>query len=891
ERHQLVVEWNDTAAAYGGGPCLHDLVAAQAARTPEAPAVRCAAVGGGPEGGSGLTYRQLDEASNRLAHWLRAHGVAAESVVGVLLERSLEMMVALLGVLKAGGAYLPLDPSYPAERLRFFVADAAPALVLSASGLAARVPAGPRLALLDADWPEIAAASAAPPAPAAGPDNLAYVIYTSGSTGRPKGAMNSHRGIVNRILWMQAAYRLDAGDRVLQKTPFSFDVSVWELFWPLALGARLVMAMPGGHRDPAYLVAAIDRERITTLHFVPSMLRAWLDADGVERCVSLRRVMASGEELPADLVARFHALLGGAALHNLYGPTEAAVDVTAWPCPPDPAAARVPIGRPIGNLRTHLLDPGGQLVTAGVAGELHLGGVGVGRGYLRRPELTAARFVPDPFAAEPGGRLYRTGDLATVRPDGAIVFLGRNDHQVKLRGFRIELGEIEAVLRDVPGVADAVALARPRAGGDPALIAYFVAAPGLPPREEELRDALSRQLPDHMVPSAFVLLPALPLTPSGKLDRAALPDPGVGSRPARAIVAPRDEVEMLLVELWEDLLELRPIGVRDDFFALGGHSLLALRLLGGIQRLFGLDLQLATLLEASTVEQIGRLVRAGDRPRRRPLVVPLRAHGSGTPLFCVHPVGGHVLCYLPLARHAALARPVHGIQSPEPSALPAGWSVEAMAETYCAAMREVQPQGPYLLAGWSLGGLVAFEMARQLVAAGSKVALLAMLDVAAPGRRLDAAGDPASELLHFIHDLRGMAGLAPPAGGEPATLPATLDSLLDSEHVRAALPPEVGVGRVRELFSLFSANRRALAAYRPLSYAGRLVLVRAAATAAEEAPGRFHRWRELAAGGAEIHVLAGDHYSLLQPAGVNALAGLLASRIDRALAAGLASAG
>jgi amino acid adenylation domain-containing protein len=630
ERQQLLAEWNDSRVAAGGGwrpgsrdLCLHQLFEAQVARTPEAEALRCQ--------GAALTYRQLDAAAGRLARRLRRHGVGPEEVVGVMLERSLELVVALLGALKAGGAYLPLDPSSPPERLSYYLTDAAPAVVVTSAELAARLPqlpgAPPPLLVLDLAAPE-ADGAGEPAAPTEAPerdrlataDNLAYVIYTSGSTGRPKGAMNAHCGAVNRIVWMQEAYGLGPEDRVLQKTPASFDVSVWEFFWPLAVGARLVMARPEGHRDPSYLGEVIGAEGITTLHFVPSMLRAFFDAAEAagERswpaaCGAVRRVMASGEELAGDLVARFGACFGQAELHNLYGPTEAAVDVTCWACrrAGEPAAApppRVPIGRPIANLRLHVLEPGGAPAPLGMPGELHIGGVGVGRGYLGRPELTAERFVPDPIGPEPGGRLYRTGDLARHRGDGAIEFLGRLDHQVKIRGLRIELGEIEQALRDLPEVGAAAVVVREYAAGDRRLIAYVVAAPGADAAPDALRDGLRRTLPEGFLPSLFVALDALPLTPSGKVDRQTLarfvPDAAAG---ARAYVPPETAVELALAAIWADLLGVERVGLGDGFFELGGHSLLATRLISRVRESFGIELPLRAVFEAPT---LGRFAEA-----------------------------------------------------------------------------------------------------------------------------------------------------------------------------------------------------------------------------------------------------------------------------------------
>ncbi len=491
--------------------------------------------------------------------------------VAICADRSPALVVGLLAILKAGGAYLPLDPSYPPERLAFMIEDgldglAKPVLLAQVDLLSASVAgAGARLVDLDsAAGPATSPAGdadnplLAPLDGGAGADNLAYVIYTSGSTGRPKGVMSTHRGIVNRIAWMQRAYGLTPADRVLQKTPVSFDVSVWELFWPLAVGARLVLARPGGQRDPAYLMRRIEEQGVTTLHFVPSMLQAFLaQRAGLDRCRSLRRVMASGEALPAELAARFHELLGGALgtaeLHNLYGPTEASVDVTAYRTLPGPARRAVPIGRPIANLGIWLLDPELQPVPLGVPGELYIGGTGLARGYLRRPGLTAERFVPHPLG-RPGERLYRTGDLARFSADGEIEFLGRTDDQVKLRGFRIEPGEIEAALAGHPAVREAAVVAR-----EERLVAYVVpAGPGPRPEAGELRDALRRVLPEHMVPADFALVDALPLTPSGKVDRGALRARLPADELAPAAEPGGDletELEELVAGIWQDLLK------------------------------------------------------------------------------------------------------------------------------------------------------------------------------------------------------------------------------------------------------------------------------------------------------------------------------------------------
>ncbi|HSJ73038.1 MAG TPA: amino acid adenylation domain-containing protein, partial [Miltoncostaeaceae bacterium] len=460
------------------------------------------------------------------------------------------------------------------------------------------------------------------PAAAAGPDHAAYVIYTSGSTGRPKGVVTTHRAICNRLLWMQDAYRLGAADRVLQKTPLGFDVSVWELFWPLLAGARLVMARPDGHRDSAYLVDAIARHRITTLHFVPSMLRVFLEERALGRCTSLRRVICSGEALPPEVQDRCLRALG-AELHNLYGPTEAAIDVTAWRCRPgDPT---VPIGWPIRNLQVHVLDPHGHPAPIGVPGELYLGGVGLARGYLDRPRLTAASFVPDPSGRTPGGRLYRTGDVVRQRPDGALVFLGRRDRQVKLRGHRIELGEVEAALCRHPGVAAAAAIVR-----DEALVAYVVGRQP-PPSAAELRAHLRAQLPEPMIPAAFVPLDHLPTTPSGKLDPAALP-PAAAASPGEPFVAPRTPTEELVAGIWGRLLGRGTVSARGHFFELGGHSLLATQAAGMLRELFRIELPLRDLFEAPVVAELAARIDAARRSSAGSARPPLAPVARAAPL-------------------------------------------------------------------------------------------------------------------------------------------------------------------------------------------------------------------------------------------------------------------
>jgi amino acid adenylation domain-containing protein len=553
-----------------------------------------------------MSYGELNRRANQLAHHLRKLGVGPDTLVAISVERSFEMVVGLLGILKAGGAYIPVDPGYPADRQAYMIEDSRAPVLLTQSKLAEGLKnTGSRLVLFDTEWEEISRSGDENLEGGAGPENLAYVIYTSGSTGRPKGAMNEHRAICNRLSWMQDEYRLDESDRVLQKTPFSFDVSVWEFFWPLITGAVLVIAVPEGHKDPDYLARLVQEQAITTMHFVPSMLRSFLDAEGAAECWSLKRVICSGEALPFDLQERFYAVMA-AELHNLYGPTEAAVDVTYWACQRGSARRLVPIGRPVANTRMYILDAGLKPLPVGVPGELYIGGVQVGRGYWGRAELTAERFLADPFY--PGERIYKTGDLARWLPDGAIEYLGRNDFQVKIRGFRIELGEIEAALAEQSSVGQAVVCALEDRPGDVRLVAYLVARPKAAIDVDSLRGFLRDRLPEYMVPSAFVVLPAIPLNPSGKADRKALLAPERERDQAAIYVAPRTGTEETLAAIFAEVLKLERVGVLDDFFAAGGHSLVAMQVVARIRAALGVNLPVGQLFKWRTVAGLAEAV-------------------------------------------------------------------------------------------------------------------------------------------------------------------------------------------------------------------------------------------------------------------------------------------
>ncbi len=618
ERRQILLDWNDTAKDYAGTACLHQLVEAQVARSPDAVAVAFE--------GRQLTFAELNRSANRLARYLARYNVQPDTPVGVCLERSPEMVIGLLAILKAGGAYAPFDPDYPPDRLGFMIADSRPAAVLTTRTLAARLPAEAPMVYVDEIADALAQEDGENIPLRNSLDDVAYVIYTSGSTGRPKGVRNTHRGICNRLLWMQETYGLTAEDRVLQKTPYSFDVSVWEFFWPLLAGARLVLAQPGGHKDPRYLVRLIIQEQITTLHFVPSMLAIFLEDEGVGECRSVKRVICSGEALSYELQQRFFASTrstrcpGRAAQSLRPHRSGRGRDVLALPPErrrPWVQGALVPIGKPIANMECYILDPQQNPVPVGCPGELHLGGVGLARDYLNRPELTAEKFIPHPFSSRPrpgvpgAPRLYRTGDLCRFLPDGNIEFLGRLDFQVKIRGFRIELGEIEAGLDAHPGVRQSVVVVGSDAAGSPRLVAYFVPQGEPAPTAEALREFLRARMPDFMLPAAFVALESMPLTSSGKVDRKALPavEP---QRPDLQVeyVAPRNETERGLAEIWQEVLHLDRVGIHDNFFASGGHSLMAAQVVARIARRLHAELPLREMFQAPTIAELAERVDA-----------------------------------------------------------------------------------------------------------------------------------------------------------------------------------------------------------------------------------------------------------------------------------------
>ncbi|MCP3166615.1 non-ribosomal peptide synthetase [Myxococcus qinghaiensis] len=755
ERQQVLHGWNEARLDVPAGACLHHLIAAHATRTPDALAVV------DPE--RRLTYAQLDQRANQLAHHLRALGVGPEQRVGIFLERSVDLVVAVLAVLKAGGTYVPLDPSYPPDRTALMLSDSQPALLITRRTLRANLPASrPTVVSLDEDAVAIEGRSDTAPTGGSGPEHLAYVVYTSGSTGRPKGVMVDHRALANAYFAWEHDYRLPTLRAHLQMASFSFDVFSGDLARALGSGAALVLCPREWLLEPERLHALMVREQVDCGEFVPAVVRllmAHLQERG-ERLDFMRLLIVGSDTWDMREYTQLRSLCGpDTRLVSSYGLSEATIDSTFFESvTPSPSEQTVPIGRPFPNAEMYLLDAALQPVPIGVPGELFVGGVGLARGYWTQPGLTAERFIPHPFSAEPGARVYRTGDLARHAADGTLEFIGRNDTQVKLRGHRIELDEIRARLLEHASVRAVELLVR----GDGAarqLVAYLTLTSPDAVGEEALRQHLRQHLPLYMVPSAFVLLDAFPLTPNGKVDRQALPVPGDSRREeAEGFIAPRGDTEPKLAALFEELLGTGPIGASDSFFDLGGHSLLAVRLVARIRERFGKAPSLAVLFQGPTLEQLARAIEQdGDSPWS-PLVT-LQAGGEGAPLFCVPGAGGNVLYFRELTRRLGKARPLYGLQARGlDGAEPPHASVEEMAECNVQALQRVRPHGPYHLLGHSFGSWVAFEMARRLQAQGEEVAFLGLLNTPVPRHQEPTTNAPALDDADWMASVASVAG-------------------------------------------------------------------------------------------------------------------------------------
>ncbi|MER7728755.1 amino acid adenylation domain-containing protein [Streptomyces sp. NPDC096323] len=853
EQALVVEEFNRTVRALPPTTLIGP-IEAQAARTPDATAL--------VYGDVSLTYAQLNTRANRLARHLRTLGARPGAVVAVAVPRSVELIVSLLAVLKAGAAYLPLDPEYPAERITYMLRDAAPVCVVTDRADRLADDAGTARVVLDGL--DVSGYPWCDPSRPLTPAHPAYVIYTSGSTGRPKGVVVSHGAIDNRLRWMQDAYGLTADDRVLQKTPSSFDVSVWEFFWPLREGAALVVAEPGGHKDPAYLARLIREQAVTTCHFVPSMLQVFLAEADPGACGGLRRVFCSGEALPRETAHAFGRGLPHVELHNLYGPTEAAVDVSFHACAAHDTGP-VPIGQPVWNTRLYVLDAALRPCPPGVPGELYLAGRQLADGYLNRPDLTASRFLADPFGA-PGQRMYRTGDLARWTERGEVEYLGRTDHQVKLRGQRIELGEIEAALAAVAQVDGACALVREDRPGEQRLVGYVTGSAD----PSAVRAALARRLPEHMVPSAVVALDAFPLSPSGKLDRRELPAPvfagGGGDRP----MSVREEA---LALLFAEVLGADSVGPDDAFFDLGGTSLLAVRLVARVREEFGAELTIGSLFEASTPAALAaRIDGAGTEPASGDaldVVLRLRGGSARAPLFAIHPAGGIAWCYAGLAARLGPDQPVYGIQArglvrEEP--LPR--TLEDEAADYVQRIREVQGQGPYRLLGWSVGGVLAHTVAVLLQESGEEVELLALLD-AFPAEQWRER--PAPEEGDALTAVLRMAGFERTGERTREDVLATL---------RRAGSPLAGLGdrTLSKIVDIVPNHARMMREHIHRGYAGDLLFFTAAAPRAEDWLTR-EAWRAHVSGAVVNHNLDATHPQLMQDRFLDTIGEVLAARL------------
>ncbi|MGD8277159.1 MAG: amino acid adenylation domain-containing protein [Gemmatimonadota bacterium] len=876
---------------------VSELIARQAEKSPDVPAVTL-------EEGE-LTYRDLDRAANRLAHRLRALGVSRSDLVGICLERSLDFAVTLLASLRAGAAWCPLDPSLPQARLGLLVEDARPRIVVTVSGLLAHLPAGAATLCLDTERPVIDAVPAHDPGIEVEADDVAYVIYTSGSTGTPKGSLITHANFRNTVLALAREFEMRPGDRVVQFSAIGFDAVVAQTFSPWVSGATVVLRTDAWLASDAALLAAIQRERISALFLTSALWNRWVGgiAAAGKRLPDCVRLGIAGGDRAAPDAFRNWLQIGGDRVRwlNAYGPTETTVAATTWDSrtlPPDVRdLTDIPIGRPLANTAVYVLDASGAPVPVGVPGELCIGGAGVGLGYLNRPDLTAERFVPDPFADDAAARMYRTGDRARFLPDGNLQFLGRLDRQVKLRGYRVEPGEIETVLRRHPGVATAVITVRDEGTARARLIAFFVAADGDAPDGAALRRHLREALPGYMIPAAFVRLDDLPVGPTGKPDLQALDELEVAhaETPRDGRVAPRNTAETRMAAIWEEMLGVLDVGVTDDFFELGGHSLLALQLGQRIEEEFGATVPISVLFERATIEHLVQRI-AAPPPTGSPLV-PVQPEGAKRPFFCVHEFFGDVFLYERLARRLGCDQPFYGLQaSGVDGTLEPKRDVKAMAATYIRALRSVQPEGPYAVGGLCAGGLVALEMAQQLRDAGEDVALLALLDSNA-WTFADSPERPPllRRSLDFVRDLphwlRGLGGLTPAQRRDVLRLKA---GLLRERFRPSAAPPEPGhaafgdlrIHALAETFRLSRHHRRvarafreALSEYRPQPYEGRIVLFRALMQPLFGSHDRAKGWRLLAKGPFEIRFVPGNHLGMLQEPHVASLARELAAAL------------
>ena len=873
EQHQLLGEWNQTQAEYPFDKCIHQLFEAQVERTPEAVAVVFE--------NQQLTYRELNAKANQLAHYLQSLGVGPEVLGGICVERSLQTMVGVLGILKAGGAYVPLDPAYPKDRLSHMLSDSQVPVLLTTERLVAGLPEQTaHVVRLDTNWGVISQMSKENPVSGVQASNLAYVIYTSGSTGKSKGVPIQHRSVLNLSTGLhQAIYAhyQDSQLRVSVNGSLSFDTSVKQIV-QLLHGHTLEIVPEAIRFDGTALLSYLQRRKIDVFDCTPSQLRLLISAGLLAKLKPAPLAVLVGGEPIDESTWQALAQAENINFYNVYGPTECTVDATV--CSVSIANLKPVIGHPITNTQIYILGRHLQPVPIGVPGEIYIGGDSLARGYLNRPELTMEKFIPNPFSSEPGARLYKTGDLARYLPDGNIECIGRTDHQVKIRGFRIEIGEIEALVVQHPAVQEAVVVANEYSLGDKRLVAYVVSHQKQVLTNSELRSFLKQQLPDYMVPSAFVILEALPLTPNGKVDRRALRAPEhVRQEPEETFVAPRNELEVRLTKIWEKLLGIQPIGVRDNFFELGGHSLLAVRLLNEIEKVEGKNLPLATFLKTQTVEQLALILL--DKPDSAPWrsLVMIQPGTIKPPLFCIHAVWGNVLFYQKLVRYLEPDQPFYALQAQGlDGQQPPRTSVREMAAHYIREIRTVQPEGPYFLGGFSFGGLVAFEIAQQLHAQGQQIALLALLDTTAPSysQPISGANDIESttllerSLFHFHKLLRlsfkdQLTYVWERLGWHLIGGKLSIFYKMYLRYIRRSFQD-------LRLLEVAGANHQARNSYVLQVYPGRVTLFRSSQASVGFSDDLKLGWGELAAGGVEIYEITCSHTDMMEEPQVKLLA-------------------
>jgi aspartate racemase len=875
EQHQLLVEWNDTQADYPNNTCIHQLFEAQVEQTPDAVAVVF--------GNKQLTYQELNARANQLAHHLQKLGVKPEVTVGICVERSLEMLVALLGILKAGGAYVPLDSTYPTERLAFMLCDIQVSVLLTQQQLIEKLPShNPQVVCLDTDWKVINKNSQENPTSCITADNLAYVMYTSGSTGKPKGVSVIHRGVVRLVKETNYA-NLSTEEVFLQLAPISFDASTFEIWGCLLNGAKLVI-MPPHTPSLEELGQVIQQYKITTLWLTTGLFHLMVD-ERLEDLKPLRQLLAGGDVLSVPHVQKFLQNIGNCKLINGYGPTENTTFTCCYQITePDQFGSSVPIGRPITNTQVYVLDSHLQPVPVGVPGELYIGGDGLARGYLNHLDLTEENFLQNPFSDEPRARLYKTGDLVRYLSDGNIEFLGRLDHQVKIRGFRIELGEIEAVLAQYSTVLQTVVTAREDMLDGKRLVAYVVPNQEQAPTVDELRGFLKQKLPSYMVPSTFVLLDTLPLTPSGKVDRRVLPAPDhLRQEPEETFIAPHDELELQLTKIWEKVLGIQPISVQDNFFDLGGHSMLAARLFAQIEKKLGKNLPLATLFQAPTIKELASIFRQEEWSIPWFSLVPIQPDGSKLPFFCVHGGGGNVISYGSLARYLGSDQPLYGLQAKGLDGKQAPLTlIEDIATHYIKGILTVQPEGPYFLGGHSFGGIVAFEMAQQLAAMGQKVALLTLFDRIGPNivkskfsykvyiHLMNLSQLGLKEKLDYIWRQVDWILLT------DRRIPKPIRKAYSNLHSVQSSPSPHNM-------DVLEAHLQANSNYVVQAYPGRVTLFRASSGGASSRCTPHGGWGDVALGGVEVYDTPGDHMTMFKEPHIQVLAEKLRACIDEAL--------